>query len=361
MFLKVDLVNNQKQWTIDDDIQDILVQCASIWNILDGKSIFITGGTGFIGRWLLESIYQANKTLKVDINVTVLTRSIDAFNLKEPHLVSCKEFTFLLGDVVNFDDNISREFDYMIHAATEASASLNEENPKLMFQTIINGTQNMLDFSVEKSIGKVLFLSSGAIYGQQPWEMHHISENWNGSLDCCDPKNTYAEGKRAAEMACSIYKKQFEVEISIARVFSLLGPYLPIDTHFAAGNFIRDSINGKTIVVNGNGLPERSFLYPTDMVVWLLHILVEKKGDIYNVGSDESISIGKLAELVSHIIGSDGFEIRGKNDKGWNLGRYVPSIDKISNNLCMKRKVTLTDAIFRTALWNGWSDENEGI
>ena len=112
--------------------------------------------------------------------------------------------------------------------------------------------------------------------------------------------------------------------------------------------------------MNGNGLPERSFLYPTDMVVWLLHILVEKKGEVYNIGSDESISIGNLAKLISNTIGSKGFEIRDENDLGWNLGRYVPAIDKIKSNLGVEKQVALNDAIYRTAVWNGWV-KNEGI
>lgn len=347
-------MNFEEKWTIDSDIDEILSQCVNIWKVLDGKNIFITGGTGFIGRWLLESIYKANKKLNVIINVTILTRNIEAFNKKAPHLVSCKNFRFILGDVVSFKEDFSEKFDYMIHAATEASAYLNEKNPNKMFETVVNGTQNMLNFSIKQSIDKVLFLSSGAIYGQQPWEMKHISEKWNGSLDCGNPTNTYAEAKRSAEMICSIYAKQFGSIVSIARIFSLLGPYLPIDTHFAAGNFIRDSIDGKRVAVNGNGLPERSFLYPTDMVVWLLHILVEKKGGVYNVGSDESISIGSLAKIISDIVGLNGFEILNENDKGWNLGRYVPNTSKIKDNLGVKKRVALDVAIYRTATWNGW-------
>jgi len=354
------VINFEERWTFDSDIDVILSQCGNIWEVLDGKNIFITGGTGFIGRWLLESIYKANKKLNIAINVTVLTRNIEVFNKKAPHLASCNNFRFILGDVVSFKEDLPEKFDYMIHAATEASANLNEKNPKKMFDTIVNGTQNMLKFSIEQSIDKVLFLSSGAIYGQQPWEMEHISEDWNGSLDCVNPTNTYAEAKRSAEMICSIYAKQFGLIVSIARIFSLLGPHLPIDTHFAAGNFIRDSIDGKKVVVNGNGLPERSFLYPTDMVVWLLHILIEKKGAVYNVGSDESISIGNLAKLISDIVGSKGFEIRNENDKGWNLGRYVPNIDKIRDNLGVEKRVTLDDAVYRTAIWNGWV-KNESI
>lgn len=353
-------MNFEKKWSFDSDIDTILSQCNSVWKVLDGKNIFITGGTGFIGRWLLESIYKANKKLNTAINVTVLTRNVEAFREKAPHLADCSNFRFTLGDVVSFKEGLSEEFDYMIHAATEASADLNEKDPRKMFDTIVNGTQNMLKFSIDQSIDKVLFLSSGAIYGQQPWEMTHISEDWNGSLDCRNPTNTYAEAKRSAEMICSIYAKQFGSVISIARIFSLLGPHLPIDTHFAAGNFIRDAINGKRVVVNGNGLPERSFLYPTDMVVWLLHILIERQEGVYNVGSDESISVGNLAKLVSETIGSKGFEIRNENDKGWNLGRYVPDISKIRANLGVEKRVALEDAIYRTATWNGWS-KNESI
>jgi dTDP-glucose 4,6-dehydratase len=156
-------------------------------------------------------------------------------------------------------------------------------------------------------------------------------------------------------MLCAIYQKQFGLKISIARIFALLGPHLQLDIHFAAGNFIRDAIQGKPVIVNGNGLPCRSYLYASDLSVWLWHMLVRAEpGKPYNVGSDESISIGDLAERVARVIGSGKFQVLGAADSGWNPGRYVPNTDLIARDLGLRRTVSLDDALRRTARWNGW-------
>ncbi len=347
-------VNN---WNLEKDLKEILGASKREFELLDGASIFITGGTGFIGKWLLESLQYANSKLDLNITVTVLTRNIDAFLSKFSHFSNYSFIKYIQGDVRDLK-NVSGEYTHLIHAATDASAYLNENNPKQMFDTIIHGTQQTLDFAVEKSIKRVLFLSSGAVYGQQPWEVDKISEDWNGSLDCLNPGNTYAEAKRAAEMLCSIYDKQFGLNISIARIFALLGPYLPIDTHFAAGNFIRDAIDGKPIIVNGNGLPCRSYLYASDLTIWLWHMLVHaKSGSVYNVGSDESVSIRDLAKRISCVLGDGDYQVLSNEDKGWNLGRYVPSTAMINKDLNLTRQVSLDEAIYRTASWNGWMEE----
>lgn len=341
-----------KNYIIQQDLENVLIHCDSVWEELKGSNLFITGGTGFIGRWLLESLLYANDSLNLGITATILTRDPDAFKIKAPYLSEYKAFNFIRGDVMDRIDLIG-DFTHLIHAATDASADLNEENPKRMFDTILVGTQNVLDFAAKKSIKRILFLSSGAVYGQQPFEMEHVKEDWNGSLNCLNPRNTYAEAKRAAEMLCAIYVKQFEMSISIARIFALLGPYLPIDTHFAAGNFIRDALNGTAITVKGNGLPCRSYLYSSDLTIWLWHMLVyAKSGVAYNVGSDESVSIRDLAERVSHVLGDGNYQVLGSDDMGWNLGRYVPDTTKITSELKVSRSVSLEDAIYRTGRWN---------
>jgi len=346
-----------KPWHIAQDLDFIVRATDSVWASLRGAKFFITGGTGFIGCWLLESLRHANQHLQLGIKATILTRDPEAFRAKAPHLFNDAGFTFMAGDVCQFKTPPG-EFTHLIHAATDASAYLNEHDPRRMFDTVLSGTRRALDFAVEKGVDRVLFLSSGAVYGQQPWEMEKVAENWIGAPSCVDPRAAYAEGKRAAEMLCAIYQKQFGLQIAIARIFALLGPYLSLDIHFAAGNFIRDAMNGKSIIVNGNGLPCRSYLYASDLTVWLWHMLVRAEpGKPYNVGSDESVSIRELAEKVSDTLGQVGFQVLDAPDMGWNHGRYVPDTDLIARDLGLNQTVTLAQAIERTALWHGWKGQ----
>ena len=347
-------IKKSQPWSFENDLAFILESTKAIFKSLEGAHIFITGGTGFIGTWLLESLRYANLHLKVNIKATILTRNIKQFEKTSPHLAHDSQFHFIEGDVINFlFDQIN--YSHFIHAATDASAELNEQNPVLMFNTVVEGTKHMLDFAKEKKPERFLYLSSGAVYGQQPLEMEHVKEDWLGAPNCNEPRNAYAEAKRAAEMLCAVYGKQHKLHISIARIFALLGPHLSLGIHFAAGNFIKDAMEGKKIRVKGNGKPYRSYLYASDLTVWLWHMLERAHpNQPYNVGSDESISVEDLARRTALILGDVGYEILGKEDLGWNLGRYVPDTSLIQKDLQLKRTVSLEDAILRTALWNGW-------
>jgi dTDP-glucose 4,6-dehydratase len=156
-------------------------------------------------------------------------------------------------------------------------------------------------------------------------------------------------------MLCAIYAKQFGLDIVVARIFALLGPLLNLNIHFAAGNFIRDALEGKKITVSGDGRPERSYLYPSDLVVWLLAILTHGSSrQAYNLGSEEAISIAGLAKLTSSLLSDQGFEVLNLSDSGWNPGRYVPSNQLIRESLGMVQTINLSQAVERTAIWNGW-------
>lgn len=340
-------------WSLRNDLDAVLDASQEVFAALRGAQLFITGGTGFIGCWILESLLHANRVGGYGIRATVLSRDPARFATKRPHLVDPAFVTLLQGDVNSF--HAEGHYSHLIHAATDASADLNENNPRLMFDTVLQGTRRALDFALELEIPRVLYFSSGAVYGRQPWDVHNVPEEWSGAPDCTNPVNAYAEGKRAAEMLCGIYGKQFGLQISIARIFALLGPYLSLDIHFAAGNFIRDAMAGRKIIVKGNGLPVRSYLYAGDLTVMLWHLLLRgPAGKAYNVGSDEGISIADLAAKTAALIGTSGFEVLGQDDKGWNPGRYVPDTSLIQRDLGLSRTVSLDDSIRRTALWQGW-------
>lgn len=331
------------------DLDAVNAALTPLWPRLSGARVFITGGTGFIGRWMLEALARAD----ADVEVVVLTRDPASFAERAPHLAA--RVSLLPGDVMTFEPPKGR-FTHVIHAATDASAALNARDPLRMFDTIVTGTRRTLDFARSSGAGSVLYLSSGAVYGVQPPEIVHVAEDWHGAPDPHDPRSAYGEGKRAAEMLCAIYGRQFGLDIVTARIFALLGPLLSLDIHFAAGNFIRDAMAGATIRVEGSGQAVRSYLYAADLTVWLWTLLLSgRPGETYNLGSEESVSIADLARRTATILGGPGVEILGRPDPGWNPGRYVPSTAKVRRDLGVAPTVGLDEAIRRTALHNGWN------
>lgn len=343
-------------WTFADDLAAIHSELGPDWPALAGKRIFMTGGTGFIGRWMLEALVHADRELDLGVHLDVLTRDPSAFAESAAHLAGSRAIRLLSGDVLQLDADGTR-YDLVIHAATDASAHLNENDPLRMFDTIVEGTRRALDFARTAQARRFLFLSSGAVYGVQPFDLLHVPEDDRGAPDLSTHRSAYGEGKRAAEMLCAIHARQFGMDIVTARIFALLGPLLSLDVHFAAGNFIRDAIAGKTIVVNGSGRAVRSYLYAADLTAWLWRVLVRAPaGATYNLGSEDGVSIAELAERTARLLGGPGVEIRGGEDAGWNPGRYVPSTEKIRTELGVTQTTSLDDAIVRTARWNGWSE-----
>ena len=334
---------------LKQDLEAVHKALAPLWWRLAGARIFVTGGTGFIGRWMLEALARA----ETDIEVTLLSRDPAAFTARVPHLA--RRFRLVAGDVTDFTPPEGR-FTHVIHAATDASAALNANDPRRMFDTIVTGTRRALDFAADRGAERFFFLSSGAVYGAQPWDVAHVSEDWMGGPDPRDPRSAYGEGKRAAEMLCAIYGKQFGIETVNARIFALLGPLLSLDVHFAAGNFIRDAIAGRTIRVEGAGTAVRSYLYAADLTVWLWTLLIAgEHGAVFNVGSEEAVSIAELATRTAALLGAPDVEILGRPDRGWNPGRYVPSTAAIRGALGLTPTIGLDEAIRRTALSNGWT------
>jgi len=335
---------------IEQDIDFIFSKCKQINLIFEGKRIFITGGTGFIGVWFLEYFHKLKKT-GIDVEVCVLTRSIQAFKKKSLRRFEEYNFNFIESDIVNFE-NKQQKFDYIIHAATDASAELNEKNPVAMFSTIVDGTMNLLEQLKYTSLEKVLFLSSGAVYGKQPQDILRISEETKSAPDNLNPVNTYAEAKRAAELLCAIYSKQYNLNFSIARIFSTFGPLLPISNHFAIGNFIKNAITDKKITIKSDGMAIRSNLYIADSIIWLLNILIfGKVSEAYNVGSEYEYSIKELAYMIAKQFNCE-VEILGQTEPGWNSGRYVPSTSKIRNQLGVKEFFNLRDSIIKMHRFN---------
>jgi dTDP-D-glucose 4,6-dehydratase len=151
------------------DLDHVLIHTQPLWDEMRGQRLFITGGTGFFGCWLLESLAWANAKLDLNASAVVLTRDPAAFAVKAPHLAAHPAFRFHRGDVRHFEFP-DGQFPCVIHAATEASAKLNAEDPLTMFDTVVEGTRRTLEFARLHGAKRFLLASSGAVYGRQPPE-----------------------------------------------------------------------------------------------------------------------------------------------------------------------------------------------
>jgi nucleoside-diphosphate-sugar epimerase len=334
-----------------EDLDNILARTEPLWSDLRGQRILITGATGFFGCWLLESFAWANRRLNLGAHAVALSRNPRTLAQKAPHLAADSAISFHAADV-RHDEFPQGQFSHVIHAATEASAKLNGDAPLVMFDTIVEGTRRALQFSLDHSVRRFLLVSSGAIYGDQPSHLTHVSESFAGGPDPLERASAYAEGKRAAELLCTVTASP-SLETTVARCFAFVGPYMQLDAHFAIGNFISDALGGGSIHVKGDGSPFRSYLYASDLAVWLWTVLFKgSSGRAYNVGSEDALSIAALAhEVAAAVPQKIAVNIAGKQSAGARPHRYVPSTARAQAELGLYAEVPLRDAIRRTYEW----------
>ena len=298
-----------------------------------GKRIFLTGGTGLFGKWLLTALQGS------DAELVLLTRNPEAFCQAFP-LVKTLRVEFVQGDIRDFKFP-EGHFDYCIHAATPVVSDDLSDADAVMTAIIVEGTKRVLDFARLADVGRLLYISSGAVYGVHPAELERIPESFP-----CNPVSVYGKGKLRAEELCL----ESGLNCVIARCFAFVGPHMPLDAHFAIGNFIGNCLRNEPIVIKGDGTAMRSYMYSSDLVEWLIVMLVRgKAGEIYNVGSDVPISIGDLAMKVRDLsMAKNQIEISLTADKSKAVARYIPCVKKASRALSLKLKVDLDHSILNT-------------
>jgi dTDP-glucose 4,6-dehydratase len=191
------------------------------------------------------------------------------------------------------------------------------------------------------------------VYGRQPADLERIREDFAGGPDPLDPRQAYAEGKRVAELLGAIYTRDAGLEIKIARLFAVVGPYLPLDRHFAIGNFIGDRIAGRSIAISGDGTPYRSYLYAADLAIWLWTILVRGvSARPYNVGSERAVSISDIARIVGDAVPPAAAVTTARVPRQDSpRERYVPDTSRAQSELGLAEWIGLEDAVRRTLDW----------
>lgn len=338
------------QFDISDDIQSILFRLSGSLEIFNNKKIFITGGTGFFGRWLLQILCNLVENKGLVIEIYVLSRDPQKFLFENSDFPFQKYIQFIQGDVVSFTlPNI--ELDFLIHMATTAAAeTFAGEDQLKKLDLLYSGTKHTLDQVVKRGVKKVLFTSSGIVYGPSSGESY--SEDVLLAPQTTLTSAALGEGKRLAEFLISYYAENYAFNYAIARCFSFFGPFLPLDIHYAIGNFMYDAIKNAEITVKGSGRDTRSYLYIADAWVWMLTMLTHANNQIYNVGSSKSISIGELAYLVRDTLAPQKeVKILGATHDVGNFSRtsYVPNCSKIRNKFHVSEWTSLDQGIQKWA------------
>ena len=339
------------------DLAGVLGSARDAFLTLQNSHIFLTGGTGFFGHWLLESLLLADKELRLNVRVTVLTRDPAAFQARSPHLAAHPAVTLLGGDVQSFPFP-AQTYTHILHAATDSVVRTTEAD---LAVSILAGTQRILEFAKRQGTSsgmhaaaptRLLYVSSGAVYGRGITRVATIPEDFPLPAAMSTPSN-YDEAKRASE-ALSLAAASEKLQVSIARCFAFVGPHLPLDAHFAVGNFIRDALAGQPIHIRGDGTPLRSFLYMSDLAAWLWTMLaLAPQAGVFNVGSDEAVSIGQLARLTAATLHPGlPIQIDGTPAPGATPATYVPDIALAERSLGLRVTVPLQEAIRRTAAWH---------
>jgi dTDP-glucose 4,6-dehydratase len=343
------------------DLAQVFSLARGDFSTLRGARVLVTGASGFIGSWLTECVGYANREGGMGIRLFALIPPWLDATRGAAHLAKLDGVTVLRADIRTLDAGAlallhddAGALDAVIHAAISVDAATIATNPIPTLETAVEGTRRVLELARASGASRFLFLSSGAVYGAAPAHLQRIPETYLGGPDQTDPRAVYAEGKRIGEMMCACATRAHGLATVMARAFAFVGPHLPIDRHFAIGNFVRDALAGGPVVVQSDGRSVRSYLYAGDMAVWLWALLVRgDAGVAYNVGAERDVTIAEVAGLVaSSATPACGVEVRGQTVSGAISDRYLADVSRARDTLGLHETVTLEDAIARTLRWH---------
>lgn len=309
-------------------------------------SLLLIGGTGFFGKSFLDSFQRGGlEDWGVD-RLIAMSRHADKLRTVAPQLLD-ERVQLINADICTVDSLLSA--DYVIHAAASTDARDYMAKPESERKNIQAGVYNYCRLAPKfHARSKIVYVSSGAVYGVQPADKSFLEEN-DLSInlqDMPEHKRDYAIAKRDAEAAVKTLCKQ-GLAVNIARCFAFVGPWLPRDQHFAIGNFIEDGLQGRAIQVKANHPVYRSYMHADDLVTWLMTMAenADTKCEAFNVGSDCAVDMGELAQLVAGLF---GVEVSAPPHSEIKIDRYIPSIQKAKDKLGLSLKLGLADAIRST-------------
>ena len=329
--------------------RSLLIGAREDWETLAGARILLTGGTGFVGKWLVAAFVAAEREYCLRAQLFILSREPQVFATSFPDLAGADCVQLVRGDVRSGFECAACT--HIVHGATPSDQRINAEHPLEMISVIEDGTRALLARARRDAVERFLLVSSGAVY-RPPAPAGGYPEGHEFGADWPIESSPYHGGKRRAEQLTWAAAGD-GLPVTVARLFSFVGPYLPLDRHFAIGNFIGDALQGRPVLVRSDGSPVRSYLYAADMAAWMWKILVHPRatGRAFNVGSEQPVSIAEVAAMVGSTVEPPvpvSFAV-GAPATGADV--YLPDMRRTYGELGLRRRIGLREAIRRTVAW----------
>lgn len=325
-----------------EDLDDIVEACTDAMRRLSGSSLLITGGSGFIARYLVESVIRFNEISgAAPCVLTLPTRNPGLLQSRYRRQVDAKEVLVVDWTGLRDGDPAGRRWDFVVHGAATADPVRVAQDPEGSSRDAIAVTTSMVDVARASAARRIILISSGAVYGNQPENLAEIPETFEGMPDISTPTGAYGEAKRVSEQLF----RGSGLDHRIARVFSVIGPYQDLGLSFAVPDLIRQAANRGLLQLTGDGSARRSYCYATDLAVFLVNLLVgDLRHDVYNVGCRQgTASVGEVADTIAAIFG--GLEVR--RGSGVEPQRnYVPQLDRMDE--VYAPRVGFREALTRT-------------
>ena len=335
----------QRTPIIEEDIRFVLAVCRNELQALSGKTLLLTGGSGFVGSYLVESIIAFNSAhAGAPCRLLLPTRSLATTHAKWPHFFGIKDVDWFAWDGYNLEPP-SDGCDYIIHAASPTDTAVLMRDAYGTMQDIVHTTGRVLDYAKKLNVSSLLYISSGAVYGAQPATIAALPETYLGGPDLTDARACYGEAKRYAELLCYLSG----VPTVVARLFAFVGPHQDLTGSYAMTDFIRQAKQNKHIQIQSDGSALRTYCYASDLTNALWKLLLKgTPKETYNVGSDTPVvSILELANLVAELVGDVNIEVmKQDNSTGNNRSRYIPDVSKLKK--VYTPQISLAQGITRT-------------
>lgn len=355
------MINMDKNSIIIEDIKTIADRLGKAVEQFSGKTILITGGLGFLGRYLVNTILFLNifslkkpaKIIIIDNNITSTKGNFNLFNNK-------KSVTYINHNIIK-PLKISQPIDYIIHAAGLASPFYYQKYPLETIDVAVAGTRNMLELAKQKKVKSMLFFSSSEIYGDPPAKEIPTKEDFRGNVSSTGDRACYDESKRLGETLCMTYYRLYKIPVKFVRPFNVFGPGMRENDNRVIPNFLFNALNNKSLGVHVSGKQTRAFCYIADAVSGFFMVLLSSQnGEAYNVGNDQvELTMNQLAQSVNKIFDNKVKIANIPYPKNYPLGepqRRCPDLSKIKEQLGYKPIFDLEAGLKRTLEWckNNW-------
>lgn len=338
------------------DLNSILEDISDLTKKLEGKTILISGGSGFIGTYINTVLYLLNKkVLQKKCKVISLDNYITGSRKNFLSDIKDKNFQFLHHDV-RLPLALNEPVDFIIHAAGLASPFYYKKYPLETIESAILGAKNLLELSRITRPESFLFFSSSEIYGDPDLEHVPTPETYAGKVSSIGPRACYDESKRLTETLCVTYHQIYKTPIKIVRPFNVYGPGMKHTDYRVIPTFLYSALRGKNLPVHDKGNQTRTFCYVSDAITAIFKVLLKgRPGEIYNIGNDTpEISMYELASIISDIVGTGVKPRRKSYPPNYPAGepqRRCPDLTKIKNELKYKPKVDLKEGLKRSIEW----------